>query len=517
MRLVRTMARHRHHHNTQQPLHRGKNSTKKPVAMEEDKRVTETTPLNNSDDYHVGTRTKTVPFYRNPATCLVTLGLLAGAVMFVSAVALFWRRNTAPDQPICPDPCKLTLVESIPLNLTYAAGLPAHPTIYSAWMRLVQKAQHSIDIASFYWTLQENDLPHDESASEGQEFYNELLRVGKAGKVKIRIAQDIQEGKVQNDTAFLARVGAAEVRSLNFSRFYPWGGVLHTKMITVDGRHFYVGSANLDWRSLTQVKELGAVVEDCPCLAQDMGKLFSVYWDLGKPGADLPPAWPSAYQTNYNLQTPVQVAFNGTDSNTFLSSSPPEFCPKGRTSDIDAIVSVIRSAQKFVYVAVMDYAPTTLYRRDANIYWPVIDDELRRAAFDRGVEVRLMASKWNHTSPESYRYLWSLQDLNFTGRYLHINVSVKLFEVPDYPGVEKQFPFTRVNHNKYMVTDQVAYIGTSNWSADYFINTGGVGLVINQTSGQFGKDNVQEQLRAVFERDWDSPYAHTLYDYSQQR
>ena len=34
----------------------------------------------------------------------------------------------------------------------------------------------------------------------------------------------------------------------------------------------------------------------------------------------------------------------------------------------------------------------------------------------------------------------------------------RLFEVPDMvPG--PQIPFSRVNHNKYMVTDEVAYIG----------------------------------------------------------
>lgn len=30
-------------------------------------------------------------------------------------------------------------------------------------------------------------------------------------------------------------------------------GVLHSKFWIVDGRHVYVGSANMDWRSLTQV------------------------------------------------------------------------------------------------------------------------------------------------------------------------------------------------------------------------------------------------------------------------
>lgn len=31
------------------------------------------------------------------------------------------------------------------------------------------------------------------------------------------------------------------------------GGVLHSKFWVVDGRHIYVGSANMDWRALTQV------------------------------------------------------------------------------------------------------------------------------------------------------------------------------------------------------------------------------------------------------------------------
>ena len=45
---------------------------------------------------------------------------------------------------------------------------------------------------------------------------------------------------------------AAKVRSVNFPKLLG-GGVLHTKMWVVDGIHFYVGSANMDWRSLTQV------------------------------------------------------------------------------------------------------------------------------------------------------------------------------------------------------------------------------------------------------------------------
>jgi len=38
-------------------------------------------------------------------------------------------------------------------------------------------------------------------------------------------------------------------------------------------------------------------------------------------------------------------------------SSPPAFCPAGRTNDIDALLSVINEARIFVYIAVMDYSP----------------------------------------------------------------------------------------------------------------------------------------------------------------
>jgi phospholipase D3/4 len=45
-----------------------------------------------------------------------------------------------------------------------------------------------------------------------------------------------------------------KVRSVNFPKLMG-GGVLHTKLWIVDEQHFYVGSANMDWRSLTEVRK----------------------------------------------------------------------------------------------------------------------------------------------------------------------------------------------------------------------------------------------------------------------
>ncbi len=66
-----------------------------------------------------------------------------------------------------------------------------------------------------------------------------------------------------------------QVRDVNFTRLIG-AGILHTKMWIVDRKHFYLGSANLDWRALTQVKEVGVYVQNCSCLGEDIGKTFDV-------------------------------------------------------------------------------------------------------------------------------------------------------------------------------------------------------------------------------------------------
>lgn len=69
-----------------------------------------------------------------------------------------------------------------------------------------------------------------------------------------------------------------------------------------------------------------------------------------------------------------------------------------------------------------------------------------------------------------------------------------------------------MNHNKYMVTDNTAYIGTSNWSGDYFTDTAGIGLVLHDPIFNRNESHttVRSQLQAVFERDWNSNYSHPL-------
>ena len=51
---------------------------------------------------------------------------------------------------------------------------------------------------------------------------------------------------------FYCWLTGADVRVVDMKRLLG-SGILHTKFIIADNRSFYLGSANMDWRSLTQV------------------------------------------------------------------------------------------------------------------------------------------------------------------------------------------------------------------------------------------------------------------------
>lgn len=127
----------------------------------------------------------------------------------------------------------------------------------------------------------------------------------------------------------------------------------------------------------------------------------------------------------------------------------------------------------------------------------------------------------------------------------HIDIQGRYFRVPSFTPEQESIPFSRVNHNKYIVTDEAALIGTSNWTPDYFLKTGGIGFIFssqiksnsNGWSPEFDPkiqwnkksiltkeehledaeegteknkaaiSNMHTQLSGVFLRDWNSPYA----------
>lgn len=62
--------------------------------------------------------------------------------------------------------CRLVLVESIPQDLQFAAGSPSAQPLAQAWLQLLDTAQESIHIASFYWSLTGPDIGVNDSSSQ---------------------------------------------------------------------------------------------------------------------------------------------------------------------------------------------------------------------------------------------------------------------------------------------------------------------------------------------------------------
>lgn len=103
----------------------------------------------------------------------------------------------------------------------------------------MEAATKSIEIASFYWTLNGSDIAfHDNSSWEGETVLKTLAKAGHDRKIPIKIAQNEPNG-VNANTDYLAKYAGAQVRTLNFKKWFG-SGILHTKMWLIDRQHFYV-------------------------------------------------------------------------------------------------------------------------------------------------------------------------------------------------------------------------------------------------------------------------------------
>ncbi|NXW59054.1 PLD3 Phospholipase, partial [Eurystomus gularis] len=180
----------------------------------------------------------------------LTLFVLIFFLVFNLRLSSARRGAAGADAGSCGDSCRIVLVESIPEGMSFGGGA-LNPSTFTTWTNFLRNVTRSLDIASFYWTLTNEDTQtHEPSAAQGEQILAELLQLSRRG-IAVRIAVSRPSAKSPlSDLQALERSGAA-VRTVDLPRLT--GGVLHTKLWLVDGSHLYIGSANMDWRSLTQV------------------------------------------------------------------------------------------------------------------------------------------------------------------------------------------------------------------------------------------------------------------------
>ncbi|KAI6176931.1 Phospholipase D3 [Aphelenchoides bicaudatus] len=442
------------------------------------------------------------------STALIILAFIFGIIVddlslpqFNAAKLEQGNQLKKSDLAKCYQTCSLSVVESVPQNLTILKH--PLPSTFEAWHSLIENAKHSIDLAAYKSSLRGRHVLGSNTAEysvEGDHIFDDLLNAGLNRSLNIRIVENAKS-KDKGDNAdgiVLFEQGAADRRTLNLAKLQD-SGIMHSKFIITDEANFYLGSANLDWRSLNQKLEMGVYVEECPCLARELKKVFDFYWDasLVKSKDEFEELLNEAPSLNFNMQNPLRIKYKNADTDVYIATSPKP-TNSDQTWDLEAIVHTIETAENYLYINVMDIFPIYLYSHNKE-FWPVLDNAIRDAVL-RGVHVKIVCAAL-HYPRLGLTFLKSLELINDITK--KGSISIKIFKVPTPDTMFALLRRERRTHKKFMVSN-------SNWSGDYFEGTG-VAIVVRQS--KTGPQPFINEMRRVFERDFESPYAYTLNDY----
>lgn len=374
-------------------------------------------------------------------------------------------RNAADDAlRRAQDQADVMIYESWPEETTLDNDFIAN--VIPVWIEAVNSAEHTIDFSEFYAIRAEG---------KALDPVLKAIRAATERGVKIRFIFDdkMSGGENAELPKQLSELPNTEVRIISYSSMTS--GVQHAKYFIVDGKTAYFGSQNLDWRSLDQISEMGARLR-LAALVEPLKAIFEADWKLAEQPGSV--AAGECYPS-------VEVDYKGEKTQVQTVASPKNYLPCASSWDLPHILSMIDQAQTSVSVQLLNYA-TTNYDKTT---FTEIDDAFKRAAA-RGVRVRLLVSDWS-TRPKYIKDLKRLAAID--------NIETRMIAVPEHS--EGFVPFSRTIHSKFMVVDDdQTWLGTSNWSGDYFYNSRNVGIVAK------GK-TLNDELTRSFNHYWNSEYA----------
>jgi phosphatidylserine/phosphatidylglycerophosphate/cardiolipin synthase-like enzyme len=347
-----------------------------------------------------------------------------------------------------------SLIQSVPDETAFAQ--PGLSFTEDSWIEMIRGARESIDLAQMYLC-----------SKPGQGIERVMTELERAGSRGVRVRLLLSTLMLSEDPAALARMRAvpgAEVVTWDLSRIT--GGILHAKYIIVDRAEFYLGSANFDWRALSHIHELGLRIR-APGMAAELGRVFD---------QDLRTALTGRLPDSADVSGPGTKSPPGME----LVASPASLNPPGMRAALPALLELIASARHDLGIQLLTGG------------WRRIDDALREAAA-RGVRVQLMVSDWNTVRPE----IDELKELSRTS-----GIQIRIVSIPRHSS--GFIPYARVIHGKYMIVDGATlWLGTSNWSADYFEASRNVELILRDTP-------LCGPAQEIFRRIWDSTCAQMI-------
>lgn len=148
----------------------------------------------------------------------------------------------------------------------FADGAGGKRTGEAVLLRLISSARHTLEICTPYLVPSERLL-------------YALQCAARAG-VKVRLMLPHIPDK--KSVFLLSRHYARELLSAGVEVREYTAGFLHAKSVTADGKYAYIGSYNLDRRSLFTQAECGAVLESAPFTAEAV-RDFDGMWKAGTP------------------------------------------------------------------------------------------------------------------------------------------------------------------------------------------------------------------------------------------
>jgi phosphatidylserine/phosphatidylglycerophosphate/cardiolipin synthase-like enzyme len=260
-----------------------------------------------------------------------------------------------------------------------------------------------------------------------------------------------------------------ETRLIDFG-----SGVQHSKFFIIDGGDAYLGSANFDWRALKHIHETGVRTDDAHVVTS-LRNVFEYDWDRSEP-AD--PALRKATAAKAPRIAPSKAI-------GFAVSPNKPIVARGMENTLDSLLDLIKKAKTSVQIQTMDYTTSVFGKRGAE--WL----DLQKALLDRAKDIRveLLVDQSKASQP-------GIRDLVKGG------VEVRAVSLPEYSG--GKIPFARLIHSKFLIADETKFwLGTDNFGQSYFTKSRGVGIVTDQKK-------TTEQLSAVFQKVWESEYAHPV-------
>ncbi|KAJ8465872.1 hypothetical protein OPV22_028424 [Ensete ventricosum] len=470
--------------------------------------------------------------------------------------------------------CKAWLVQSIPTNMPLLPRVPGVLSTGEVMRWLAGNATERLDIIAQYWQLlaqpsnpKSGDYGYSAvemkkfGADEGRAVYTSLEDAADRN-VSLRIIQHSGfSPDFDKESADLAS-GRPNVQNVTLLLGDWWGsGIVHAKVWISDGNDMYIGSANNDWKSLTQVKEVGIYLVGCPDIARRLEIYFNNLWTLSSLNSTAytknvwdkqwqakrkVPCWSHFIHKKQRCRSPLSLSVEiphvngypalsdpfmfhipfetpGTNfssmsrHSSYLSFAPPELSFGKFQADEQGWVETIKSVRfgGIVRISTMDWLGQSQYLKQT-VYWPSLSSAISEVIFSKHATVNILVAYWTHFIEGTDQYLKSLIYSNvlcLSSKRNHCRgqVNIKYYKVPGYDktgaALSKKnatgsvYPgYTRVNHGKYAVSDVRAHIGTSNLIWDYFYTTAGVSF------GTYHPALVA-QLQEIFDADWNSQYA----------